>query len=979
MQTLAHTVDIPEHLVSAKKLSLQLALPENTEASTQQRIEEQLKGQTLACFKKLVIGSEFASRYLCEHPEFFADALADQFFENNLTREAISQQWQKLDSLDKDYDAKLRILRNRCMSQIIWRDFNRQSQTLETTAALTHLAEWCIQSTLDHHYQILCEEIGTPKNSKGEDQGMLVIGMGKLGAWELNLSSDVDLIFAYPDGGETQGARRSFSNQEFFTRLGQRIIQSLDKVSQDGFVFRVDMRLRPYGQSGALVSSFNALEDYYQTQGREWERFAMIKARVVAHNSVRKACEQLNDILQSFTYRKYVDFTAIDALRNLKELINREVKRRKLGDNVKLGRGGIREVEFIAQAFQIIRGGREIELQDRRVVTILQLLGQLQYMPDTIPQQLIESYFFLRDLEHGIQGFADQQTQSLPVDESQRERLAHIMNFDNWAALDSKLKEHRSLVHSQFSAVIAAPEDQGGEQQANSSDQLSQWQDLWDSLCDEDDKCQSELEQAGFDDPALAAREIHSLLHAPAVVAMHAMGRERLDALMPSLLKVLAENTHPSQTLQRVCPLLVAIARRSAYLLLLIENPGALKQLVVLTSSSPWIATRLAEQPALLDELLNPATLYSIPSKADLEHELRRTALRIPIDDLETQMEALRYFRSAHALQAAACEITGELPLMKVSDYLTELAEVIVSYVLELAWHQMLARHGLPGGETDSAKPNFIIVAYGKMGGIELAHGSDLDLVFIHDSDPHASTAGDAEGKRSIDNATFYMRLGQKIIHILNTQTLAGQLYEVDMRLRPSGNSGLLVASFNAFEKYQFESAWTWEHQALVRARAISGNLNLIERFDDLRQRVLCLPREEEKLRQDVIDMRQKMRSQLGSSQQDRDKGLFHLKQDSGGIVDIEFMVQYAVLAWAKQYPALTRYTDNIRILGELLDSGQLDAQEVHLLIEAYKAFRSIGHRLALQQQPGVVNGETVEQERQAVTQIWQKLFHTQS
>jgi glutamate-ammonia-ligase adenylyltransferase len=426
--------------------------------------------------------------------------------------------------------------------------------------------------------------------------------------------------------------------------------------------------------------------------------------------------------------------------------------------------------------------------------------------------------------------------------------------------------------------------------------------------------------------------------------------------------------------LARIIPLLVATARRSAYLLLLIENPEALDQLVVLTEASPWIAQQLAHHPALLDELLNPATLYRVPPKEDLAQDLRQQVLRIDPDDLEQQMEALRYFRSAHALRVAACEVTGKLPLMKVSDYLTELAEVILAYVLQLTWQQMVQRHGFPDAEV-CEEPNFIIVAYGKLGGIELAHGSDLDLVFIHGADPMGITLAQSEEQRSIENTTFYARLGQKIIHILSTQTPSGQLYDVDMRLRPSGNSGMLVTSFNAFEKYQFESAWTWEHQALVRARAIAGRPELMAHFSELRHRVLGQQRDPAKLQHDVVDMRQKMRGQLGSNKKQQAEGMFNLKQDVGGIVDIEFMVQYAVLAWSHDDPSLLEYTDNIRILGCLAASGQLSAQEVNQLIEAYKAFRSLGHRLALQQLPGIVAGDQVESERRIVTQIWRRLL----
>ena len=371
----------------------------------------------------------------------------------------------------------------------------------------------------------------------------------------------------------------------------------------------------------------------------------------------------------------------------------------------------------------------------------------------------------------------------------------------------------------------------------------------------------------------------------------------------------------------------------------------------------------------MLDELLDQRSLYQLPSKEVLADDLRREMLRIPEDDLEAQMEAMRYFRSAHALRVAACEISDALPLMKVSDYLTWLGEVILEYVLNLCWHEQVKKHGYPDGEA-RATPNFIVIAYGKMGGIELGHGSDLDLVFIHES----KSGGYTDGKRSLDNQTFYMRLGQKVIHFLSTNMASGQLYEVDMRLRPSGNSGMLVSNLDSFLKYQKESAWTWEHQALVRARVVAGDADLAHRFNEIRQEILCQKRDLDTLKKDVIEMRQKMRDHLGTPQAEQGE-VFHIKQDAGGIVDIEFMVQYGVLAWAHADPSLVTFTDNIRILESFANSNLLATQEVDQLTAAYKAYRSTGHRLALQQLPSQIDAEQFADERESVTRIWQQLL----
>ena len=957
----------PTRLHHLHERLLRKATPEQVEALT-----TKLTGETLQQWQKVLIGSDFISEKLCEYPDWLLALVTDKEALGDYDKDALQRTMPDPSLPTEAWDSRLRQWRYRQMARIVWRDFNRIADTRRTVWELTALAELALQAALDYHYSNLCEEMGEPCDAHGESQPMLILGMGKLGAWELNLSSDVDLIFAYPSKGDTRGGPRSYSNQDFFVRLGQRLIKSLDQMTVDGFVFRVDMRLRPYGQCGPLVSTFDGLESYYQTQGREWERFAMIKARVVASNGTAEQTQALMGMLRSFTYRKYVDFSAIDALRNLKQLINREVARRRTHDNVKIGRGGIREVEFIAQAFQIIRGGRDTELQERRLLQVLPLLRQFNCLPSRIDEQLAEAYCFLRNVEHAIQAYDDRQSQDLPKDDLGRQRIAHILGFDSWNEFNQHLNAHRDFVHQQFSAVIATPDEQKNDAQQQG---LADWRLFWHHLTGPGGDCQGMLEKLQFPEPEKTVRLLRDdLLSTPMVMAMAAISRERLAELAPRLLQRVAAAEKPYETLARIIPLLLSTARRSAYLLLLIENPEALDQLVVLTEASPWIAQQLAHHPALLDELLNPTTLYRVPPKEDLAQDLRQQVLRIDPEDLEQQMEALRYFRSAHALRVAACEVTGKLPLMKVSDYLTELAEVILAYVLQLTWQQMVQRHGYPDGEVHE-EPSFIIVAYGKLGGIELAHGSDLDLVFIHAAAPMGNTQPQSDEQRSIENATFYARLGQKIIHVLNAQTPSGQLYDVDMRLRPSGNSGMLVTSLNAFEKYQFESAWTWEHQALVRARAITGRPELMAQFTELRSRVLGQARELEKLRSDVVEMREKMRTQLGSSKKQKAEGLFNLKQDAGGIVDIEFMVQYAVLAWASAHPALLEFTDNIRILEGLAQSGQLSAQEVNQLIEAYKAFRSLGHRLALQQLPGIVAGDQVESERRIVTQIWRRLL----
>ncbi|WP_342243649.1 bifunctional [glutamate--ammonia ligase]-adenylyl-L-tyrosine phosphorylase/[glutamate--ammonia-ligase] adenylyltransferase [Pseudomonas sp. OTU5201] len=876
---------------------------------------------------------------------------------------------------EDDLGRRLRRYRHRQQLRIIWRDLTRQADLAETCRDLSDLADACIDLAYHWLYSRHCAQFGTPIGRRsGLPQHLVVLGMGKLGAHELNLSSDIDLIFGYPEGGETEGAKRALDNQEFFTRLGQRLIKALDAITVDGFVFRVDMRLRPYGSSGSLVFSFNALEQYYQDQGRDWERYAMIKARVVGGDQAAGA--QLLQMLRPFVYRRYLDFSAIEALRSMKQLIQQEVRRKGMTENVKLGSGGIREVEFIAQAFQLIHGGRDLSLQQRPLLTVLETLEGQGYLPPPVVAELKEGYEFLRYTEHALQAIADRQTQMLPDSELDRARVAFIMGFDGWESFHERLMHWRGRVEWHFQQVIADPDDEeGGDGESCIG---GEWLPLWEEALDEESACR-QLGEAGFAEPVAAWRRLTDLRNGPQVRAMQRLGRERLDAFIPRLLSLTVEHHTPDLVLERVLPMVEKVARRSAYLVLLTENPGALQRLIELCAASPWIAEQITRFPLLLDELLNEGRLYRPPLAPELAAELRERLTRIPEDDLEQQMEALRHFKLAHSLRVAASEIAGTLPLMKVSDYLTWLAEAILDQVLALSWRQTVAKYGMPKRADGSlCDPDFVIVGYGKVGGLEFGHGSDLDLVFIHDGDPQAETDGD----KPIDGAQFFTRLGQRIIHLLTTQTTSGALYEVDMRLRPSGAAGLLVSSLGAFQRYQENEAWTWEHQALVRARVLVGSPRVAAAFEQVRLAVLGRERDLPGLRAEVSEMRAKMRGNLGTRETAAGTGSsafeaaasFDLKQDAGGIVDIEFMVQYAALAWSRQHPELVRYTDNIRILDGLEQANLLAGDEVRLLQEAYKAYRSAAHRQALQKQPGIVSGDQFHAERHGVMRIWREL-----
>ncbi|UTW10590.1 bifunctional [glutamate--ammonia ligase]-adenylyl-L-tyrosine phosphorylase/[glutamate--ammonia-ligase] adenylyltransferase [Marinobacterium rhizophilum] len=922
---------------------------------------------------RVLVGSDYVASQLARTPALLQDLLSSgdlvRDYEAGDYRERLAPALESVGD-EAGLHRCLRQFRHREMVRIIWRDLTRQANMRRTTLELSWLADCCIDLTLDRLYGEACEKWGTP-HSRPDSQGrtfpqrMVVLGMGKLGAYELNLSSDIDLIFSFARNGSTQGARRSLENQDFFIRLGQKLIQALDNTTIDGFVFRVDMRLRPFGSAGPLACSFGALEGYYQDQGREWERYAMIKARVVAGDIAAGA--ELQQLLRPFVYRKYIDFSAFESLRDMKEMINREVRRKGLEQNIKLGSGGIREVEFIAQAFQLIRGGRDTRLQQRELLHILPLLTEFG-MPAGAIDELQAAYTYLRNVEHALQAREDQQTQELPTEPIDQLRLACAMGEADWDGFCAELEQHRGHVRRHFADVIAPAKTDDAEV----LEDVAEWLALWDEAL-EPAAAEQYLAEQGFDDPVRSREQLDELRSSRTVAALQQVALERLRTVLPRLLMEVATVENSSETLARVLQLIQAVLRRSAYLVLLGENPAALRQLVRLCSGSSWFADKLTRFPILLDELIDPRTLYAPPDKQLLQQELRQQLLRIPQEDVEQQMEALRYFKNAHVLRVAASDITGALPLMKVSDYLTWLAESILEAVFDIAWRLLVEKHGLPQkAPGEPCDPDFVIVGYGKLGGIELSYGSDLDLVFLHDADPNLSTSGD----KPVFNNVFFTRLGQRIIHILSTFTAGGLLYEVDMRLRPSGNAGLLVSPLKAFAEYQRKEAWTWEHQALSRARVVAGCPRLKEAFEQVRAQILAQPREGASLRQEVLDMRIKMREHLGSKPTAEDEpALFNLKQDPGGIVDIEFLVQYCVLAYGERYPQLLEFTDNIRILDAAEQVGLLVPEDAEQLREAYKAYRSAGHRLSMQEQSSVISSSEMGDYRAAVSRIWAQLM----
>ncbi len=867
---------------------------------------------------------------------------------------------------------ELRVFRRQQMVRIIWRDLLAYASLEQTLEEVSCLADVCVSGALDCLYGWALEKYGTPLANAGAAkkktvQKMLVLGMGKLGARELNVSSDIDLIFAYPKNGVTDHPRKPIENQQFFMRLGQRLIHVLDHLTEDGFVFRVDMRLRPYGSSGALALNFSGFEDYYQNQGREWERFAMIKSRIIAGD--QDDGKVLLEIIAPFVYRKYADFSSFQALRDMKRMIMSEVHRKGGDRNIKLGSGGIREIEFIVQACQLIHGGRDSRLQQPGLLSVLPILKNEQYLPEPWVDTLAAANKFLRRLEHAIQGLADKQTQLIPADSASRERVAWSLGFKRWDEAEVELRQHREKVSEIFHDFLHDADGEDSDEHANNT----HWLHLWQAHGTEA-QWQAALIEAGYDDAPQCYTLLEDLRHSRLLGAMSKDAKQRFENFLPMLLDHCAEYDNASLTLERVLSFVRVILGRTVYLVLLYENPHALRQLCKLCSESPWVAKHMAKSPVILDELLDVKSLYHLPTKAELQDQLRQQLLRIPEDDLEAQMDSLRTFRQSHMLRVAAAELGGQLPLMKVSDYLTWLAESLVEQSVNIAWQNLVVKHGLPNGVEASASSGlsfgFAVIAYGKLGGIEMGYKSDLDMVFLYQADDTGMTLGE----RSINNQVFYTRLGQRIIHILSTQTTQGALYEVDMRLRPSGNSGMLVSSLAAFEKYQRQDAWTWEHQALVRARFIAGDESLGKQFESVRREVLCLPRKEAALYEDVVGMREKMRQAALEKYQSEAQD--HIKQGEGGLIDIEFITQYGVLRYARSEAKLLQWSDNIRLLEVLSQQRCFGEVDVEPLIEAYRTLRSALHRKSLADRNYRITLAEFDETRRLVAALWQKIFN---
>ena len=895
--------------------------------------------------------------------------------EQTLTRQQIDDLIQDY-TLDENYQladeskvmSGLRHLRMLMMMRWIWQDALAVIKLEQLTDELSDFADGCLLFAKSYTYQQLVSKYGQPTfiNAQGKPQvdDMAIMAMGKLGAQELNLSSDIDLVFIHQGRGETDGDKskgtRSIDNKRFMTRLGQGIIRLLDNNTADGFVFRVDMRLRPWGDGSDLAIHLSALQKYFSNHGRAWERFAWLKARVVGQIE-SPFYDEIQAMIKPFVFRYYVDYSAFSALREMKSLIQNQVAQREDLDNIKLGAGGIRDIEFIVQAFQLIYGGRQPQLQVKSCLKAMQALYELEYFEPPTYQKLQAAYRFLRRLEHAIQAINDQQTQRLPHDEFWQHNLALTLGFANWSALLVTLNDHREDVNAPFERMVTerqmpAQEDSTLEP-ANIAQQIAQL----DTVLTQQSRAQ-----------------LDAVWQSKMVANLSDEARSRLDAAYPVVLHALLAHQQQQQlantALPRLITLLEAICRRSIYLVMLAENPNATVELIPMLSASPWIANELALYPVLLDTFLQQRYRH-LPDKPELRDILRQRLLRVEREDEEELLSVLRLFKKNQVLAVAASDVLAERPIMKVSDSLTFIAAVVLEAALERGFSELVRRYGYPIGQdgdpVTEADCGFAIIGYGKLGGLELSYSSDLDLVFLHKIKEEGMTTGET----SVSGMKFAARLAQKLMTYLNTQTRDGRAYEIDMRLRPSGNAGMMVVSCHAFETYQLSKAWSWEHQALVRARAICGDKRVMARFCDIRREVLALPRTLDEVRIEVTSMRIKMQKHLGTSQWEQQEGKFHLKQDAGGIVDIEFLAQFAVLAYSHDYPSLTKWSDNVRIFEEMALLGIWSNEICQDLTEAYLRIRAASHQLALSEQSLLVDEGLWVETRTLVQGQWQRLM----
>ncbi|PZO07848.1 MAG: bifunctional [glutamate--ammonia ligase]-adenylyl-L-tyrosine phosphorylase/[glutamate--ammonia-ligase] adenylyltransferase [Lysobacteraceae bacterium] len=862
----------------------------------------------------LALCSDFAIDTLCRQPELI-DSLDDPF-----AAPPVLEPGQ-----EADWPARLRRWRAAQSTRLVWRDLRGMDDVDATLAGSSRIADAALRSGLAALSASLAERHGVVRDANGQAQSLVVFGLGKLGGRELNFSSDVDLVYAFREHGQSDGAR-PLDAEAWFTRLGQRLAQLLGDVTADGFCHRVDLRLRPFGASGRLVLSFGAMEQYFQREGRDWERYAWIKARPVAGDLA--AGEELLESLRPFVYRRYLDYSALDGLREMKALIADQVQRRELAEDLKLGPGGIREVEFLVQALQLIRAGREPALRGRSLLPTLAALAAAGHVAPATADRLAAAYRALRRLENRVQMLGDQQVHALPDDPLARLRIARALGHADTAAMLADIDGHRSVVAEEFAGLLEARRRRRAPANA--------LVDYWRALPDGGDA--QALADAGFADAQGQDAALRDFARTPAVRALSGRGRQRLDTVLPELLAAAARSGAADASLPRGLALLQAITRRTSYLALLEEQPAAMARLADVTARSALLSERLAAHPLLLDELLDSRAAGPVPDEA----QVAALVAAVPrTGDTEAALNALNEVRQAIGFRVGLATLGQRLPPGDATQRLAALAENLLLATLDVAESDIIAAHGrVPGA-------GLAVLGYGSLGGRELGFGSDLDLVFLHDAPADASS----DGARPLDAARYFARLAQRLVSLLGTVTGAGKLYEVDVRLRPDGAKGMLVSSLESFSDYQRLRAWTWERQALVRARPIAGAPRVQAAFEAIRIQTLCQPRDRATLRADVVAMRRRMRTELDRSHAAR----FDLKQGEGGLVDLEFLVQALVLEHAALHRALVEPRGTPGLLVALGDAGVLAPDELAALLEAYSLMLGLGLDCTLDQRPRLV------------------------
>ena len=896
-----------------------------------------------AGLQHLVHCSLYAARLLAKDTLLLDDLL--QNHAENYSSAKIQQFLQAANIIDEQSLKKsLRQLRQRVMLRMMYRDLNGLCNLNEVLETTTHLAEITIQTATSFNFAWLQASIhagsGASKNALTSEtaNGFMVIAMGKLGGAELNVSSDIDLIFAFDALADWQ---LTTSQQDFYNQLGKKVIATLDEVTEDGFVFRVDMRLRPFGSEGILVPSLDALEDYYQNSGREWERYAWIKGRAIFPKPSVGLQANIDGLLRPFIFRKYLDYNALNSMRDLKLQIHRDVLQKNQQDNIKLGRGGIREIEFIAQVFQLIRGGQDTSLQIKPTLAVLALLKHKGLLPEKTVNELSMAYEFLRNLEHRLMYVDDAQTQALPTSIDAKARIALAMNFANWELFLGKLNQYRTVVAAHFDATF---------NDKNATEKITETaneNNLWQGLLEQKHALKALLD-AGFEDAEQTLSRLQMLHASNRYQQLPELSRQRFDRLMPLVIQQSALEKNADTALLRAILLLESICRRASYLALFVEYPEALHLVIKLCAASPWLSQYLASHPILLDELLDTKALYAAPDFAAMKLQLTHN-MQALAGDTEAQMDAMRHFKHGAILRFAAQDVAGKLALETLSDYLSALADVILQVSLDTIWQSLKFKH--------IEQPKFAVIAYGKLGGKELGYVSDLDIIFLY-GDAHA------------DAADIYARFAQRINGWFNSMTNAGLLYETDLQLRPDGNSGLLVSSMQAFRDYQQHKAWTWEHQALSRARFVAGDTSIGKAFEQIRQNVLRQPRVTKQLKQDVLQMREKLRAV-----QKLNASMFDIKHAVGGIVDVEFMVQYLLLNHAHQHAQLTENKGNIALLKMLSQLKIIDETLAEQVANAYREYRKLIHASKLQEKPATITFTAIKTHQKSVIDLWNQVF----